>query len=88
MGFTLVGDLTKKAYTLPPLSVTVAKYWIPCCARYVRNSDYERSYQQQCMKSRTSSLYFGILKVVGMAQFPITDAILFREVDPLRIECQ
>ena len=63
MGLTLVGDLTKKAYTLPPLSVTVAKYWIPCSANCVRNSRYERSYQQHRMESRTSMLH---LEVKGL----------------------
>ena len=73
MGLTLVGDLTKKAYTLPPLSVTVAKYWIPCSANSVRNSPYERSCQQLCMKSRTSILHIGIPKVWGLAPSPIKD---------------
>ena len=68
MGLTLVGDLTKKAYTLPPLSVTVAKYWIPCSAESVRKSIYERSCQQQCIKSRTSSA-FGYSK--GLRNVPI-----------------
>ena len=72
-GLTLVGDLTKKAYTLPPLSVTVAKYWIPCSAESVRKSTYERSCQQQCIKSRTSIVHLAILKVCVMFPSLVTD---------------